>query len=445
MSSVVSPAFEKILRLQQQGQNEAAIAGYQDLLKLEPNAQVYANLGVALRTKGHMEAALVCYEKSLAMQPEQVGTLSNLGGGLRALGRLQEALTILEKALQLDPDFIAAHYNLGLVYMDSQEPQKAIAAFDEVLKRDPDRVDARFDRATCILQTGDLALGFAEYECRSDYEPRLKRAYTQPRWQGESLTNKTLLVYAEQGFGDTLQFCRYLPLIQKEGGRIILECPSPLTRLMEQSFDCLDAVVSPESLLPSFDYHIPLLSLPAFFHTTLETIPKDIPYLKAPIATKPAATQSPIKVGLVWGNGHMDVGVRHRSIPLEQFAPLLSLPNMAFYSFQKGQKAKDLKRCGFDALVKDLDPFIQDFADTAAYLSQMDLLISVDTAIVHCAGALNIPCWVLLPYGSEWRWLLERDDSAWYKSLRLFRLGREDDWHSVLETICSKLKDFSTK
>jgi tetratricopeptide (TPR) repeat protein len=429
----------ELVSLQQQGKVDAAIAGYQAFLKQQSNADALANLGVALRTKGHIQAAIICYRRALALEANNVSVLSNLGGGLRALGELDEALEVLVSALAIDPDFTAAHYNLGLVYMDSQRPVDAIACFEEVLKCDPNRSDARFDRATCILQSGDLLRGFAEYECRFAYEPRLQRAYTQPRWNGESLSGKTLLIYAEQGFGDTLQFSRYLPLIKKAGGQLILECPLPLKRLMQSSFDCLALVVTPEENSVSFDYHIPLLSLPAFFETTLKTIPKTTPYLKSRASQLSRKSAESLKIGLVWGNGHKDVGTRSREIALKEFAPLLVAPHISFYSFQKGKQSQQLKEDGFDSLITDLGSSIKDFADSASLLAQMDLLISVDTAIVHCAGALGIPCWVLLPFGSEWRWLLDRVDSPWYPSLTLYQQDCQQPWSELIARVAENL------
>lgn len=211
--------------MQQAGKTGAALKKYQALLNHSPSADAYANLGVALRTLGKTEAALIAYQQALNLNPNHVAALSNWGGGLRALGRLDEAIPILEKAIALNPAFTAAHHNLGLVYMDHQQPEKAIACFEQVLKLDPERVDAQYDRATCLLQLGKYRDGFQAYESRFGYEPRLIKPYTQPKWDGSPLQGKTLLIYSEQGFGDTLQFCRYIPLIQKAGGRIILECP----------------------------------------------------------------------------------------------------------------------------------------------------------------------------------------------------------------------------
>jgi hypothetical protein len=220
---------------------------------------------------------------------------------------------------------------------------------------------------------------------------------------------------------------------------MILECPLPLKRLMQSCFDCLELVVTPEEKNISFDYHIPLLSLPAFFETSLKTIPNVTPYLKPSASQLSRKRAESLKVGLVWGNGHKDVGTRSREIALKDFAPLLGTPHISFYSFQKGKQSQQLKHDGFDSLITDLEPSIKDFADTASLLAQMDLLISVDTAIVHCAGALGIPCWVLLPFGSEWRWLLNRDDSPWYPSLKLYRQDCQQPWSEVVGIVRREL------
>lgn len=431
--------LDQALAAHRQGNLAEAIEGYQQCILEAPTEAAYTNLGVALRSQGKIEAALVAYQRALEINPEHVPALSNWGGGLRALGRLTEAVPVLKQAIGLQPDFAAAHYNLGLVYMDAGQPEKAIHHFDEALHLEPERVDAQFDRAVCLLQSGDFQAGFQAYECRFAYEPRLQRYYSQPRWQGEALSpGQTLLLYCEQGFGDTLQFIRYVALIEKNGGHIILECPLPLKRLM-QTVENIDQVIVPGEPLPAFDTHASLLSLPAHLNTTLETVPKQLPYLKAPEPQKRLPASQHLRIGLVWASGHADVGVRHRSIPLKVFEPLLALAGHTFYSFQKGPAVAQLEETGLGSLIHNLDDAIQDFSDTAAFLSQMDLLISADTAIVHLAGALNIPCWVLLPSGSEWRWLLNRSDTPWYDSVRLFRKAYEQPWPEVIQEVIQAL------
>ncbi len=434
IDTLKAPDLTAVMTLHTAGHLSAAIAGYQALLKEEPSATVYTNLGVALRTQGHLDAAIAAYHRALALDENYLPALSNLGGGLRALGRLPEAIPLLERALTMNPDFAAAHHNLGLVYMDDGQPLKAIACFETAMRLEPHRVDSPFDRATCLLQSGQLQAGFAAYECRFAYEPRLQRHYTQPAWQGQALAGQTLYLYSEQGFGDTLQFIRYVALIEKAGGRLILECPAPLKRLM-QSLSVLDQVITPDEPSPNFDTHCALLSLPYCFDTTLETIPAPVVYDALPRLDKLLPPSTKKRVGLVWASGHSDVGVRARSIPLTAFAALLAKTDYEFYSFQKGPAVQDLKASGFETLVHNLNAVIQDFADTAQYLKQMDLLISADTAIVHLAGSLKIPTWVLLPYGSEWRWFLESKTTPWYPSVRLFRKGDSESWESLVQSV----------
>lgn len=429
------------LEAHQRGDLDSAIACYQQVLQETPSVDAYANLGVALRMQGCLQAAIIAYRRTLELDSDHVATLSNLGGAYRAIGQPQKAIPLLTKAIGLQPDFASAQYNLGLVYMDSGEPTKAIPYFEAAIALEPNRVDAPFDRATCLLQSGHLRQGFEAYECRFAYEKRLIKPYKQPKWDGSALKGQTLLLYAEQGFGDTLQFSRYIPLIEKQmGSRIILECPAPLKRLM-QSVPGLDQVVSPGDTRPTFDVHASLLSLPYLFQTDLQTIPSQFPYLSLPksrVQLKPHDAKK-LKVGIVWASGHSDVGIRNRTIALSHWQSLLETPGVQFYSLQKGPQAKKLKIQGLEFLIQNLDPHIQDFADTAAVLNELDLLISADTAIVHLAGAMNRPVWVLLPHGAEWRWLLNREDSPWYPSARLFRQAENENWDQVMERVGVKL------
>lgn len=437
----IDALFNQALQLQQAGKVQEAIGLYQEILKQEDHAGAYANLGVALRTQGHIQAAIAVYRKSLAIQKDQVSVLSNLGGALRALGQLDEAILCLEQALQIDSECVAAHYNLGLAIMDAREPEKALQYFEKVLELDPNHVEAAFDRSTCILQMGNLEQGFQLYESRFQYEKRLIKPYKQPVWDGSPLKGKTLLLCAEQGFGDTLMFCRYIPLIEKHGGKIILECPTELKRLME-TLEGIDQVICPGDKLPAFDTYLSLLSLPRLFKTSVDTIPREIPYLQAPKAqhslSMPSSTQ--LKVGIVWGVGHPDVVARNRSIELKHFLALSELPNVSLYSLQKGPQAKQLQELGCSTFIQDLGNQLRDFADTAAVLQELDLLITADTSIVHLAGALGKPVWVLLPSCSEWRWMLDREDSPWYPTVKLFRQATSGDWSSVFARVCQEFQ-----
>jgi tetratricopeptide (TPR) repeat protein len=440
------PLFEQAFTVQRAGDTAQAIQIYHRLLEQAPSADIYANLGVALRTQGKLLAAITLYRRALALEPQHLSALSNLGGALWANGAPQEAVSILQRALALNPQMASLHYNLGLAYQDLQQPQAALACFEAVLRLEPQRTDAPVDRARALLQMGDLRAGFEAYESRFAYEPRLVKPFGQPRWDGSPLNGRTLLLYAEQGYGDTLQFCRYIPLIPQSCGRIILECPPPLKRLM-QTVPGVSAVISEGDAYPSFDIYASLFSLPHLFQTTLASIPTEIPYLQAPdsrvhLLEQP---QTLLKVGIVWASGHADVGLKNRSIGLEPFLRILELHQVCLYSLQKGPASAQLAQLGVEGLIPNVGGQVEDFADTASVLSQLDLLISADTAIVHLAGALGIPTWVLLPAASEWRWLLHREDSPWYPTLQLFRQHVPGDWHGTFDPVLSALYDVSTR
>jgi Tfp pilus assembly protein PilF len=436
--------FEQALIAQNAGRTQEAIGLYHSLLAEAPNADVYTNLGVALRTQGKLPAAMALYRRALALEPQHLSALSNLGGALWASGQPQKAVNILTQALALNPEMASLHYNLGLACMDLLKPQEALACFDDVLRLEPQRTDAPVDRARALLQMGDLGSGFAAYESRFAYAQRLVKPFQQPQWDGSPLDGRTLLLYAEQGYGDTLQFSRYLSLIEQSGGQIILECPSPLKRLM-QSVPGIATVISEGDPYPPFDIHASLFSLPHLFQTTLDSIPADIPYLYTSDSNLLLSPTSKIKikVGIVWASGHSDTGLKNRTIGLEPFLRLLELPQVALYSLQKGPASVQLKQLGVDGLIPDVGSQLSDFTDTATALQQLDLLISADTAIVHLAGALGIPVWVLLPYASEWRWLLNRQDSPWYPSMRLFRQVAPGDWTDSLERVLTDLSSLS--
>lgn len=441
-ASTANTLFADALRQHHLGNIPGAVALYLEALKKCPSAEIYANLGVALQLQGHLEAAVIAYQKALRLEPQHMPTLSNLGGALRMLGRTEEALPILNQAIIANPDSADAYYNLGLTFGDKQQPDQAITAFEEAFRIDPRRKDAQFDRAICLLQKGDLIRGFEAYECRFKYDPKLAKPYPKPFWDGGPLNGRTLLLQTEQGFGDTLQFIRYVTQIPKgPNDRIILDCPKPL-KLLLQSFPGIDQVIAHGNALPAFDVRISLLSLPHLFKTTLDTIPADCPYIMPPHKSGRLGLSQvqQLKIGIVWASGQSDVGVRRRKIPLAQWLPLLELSGVQFYSLQKGPSAKELETQGFSGLIENLDSQIHDFADTAAILNELDLIISTDTAIVHLAGAMNKPVWVLLPHAAEWRWLLDRQDSPWYPSLRLFRKSTpSSDWQDVIADVKASL------
>ncbi len=361
------------------------------------------------------------------------------------MGRFAEAEACHRRAIALDPDFIEAHYNLGIALKDQRRIDDALGCFDTVLVKNPDHVDAHWDRALAWLVAGDFARGWPEYEWRWRLAEHAPRELSQPLWDGGDLDGRTILLHAEQGMGDSIQFARYAPLVAARGGRVLLECQPPLVRLFE-SLDGVGEIIPQGGVLPAFDTHAPLLSLPGILGTTGGTISCDIPYLSADrgraeqLRDQLTALTGGLKVGLVWAGKPSHKNDHNRSLEFESLVGLLGLRDIFFFSLQFGPRSGDLRAAGCDGLITDLSESIKDFADTAIVLEVLDLLITVDTSPAHLAGALGKPVWVLLPYVPDWRWLLDRDDSPWYPSLQLFRQDRPNDWSKPLRRLAEALK-----
>ena len=417
------------------GQLDDAIRGYARALALNPRMpDVYNNMGVALRSQGKLDAAVASYRRSLVLRPDNPGVYSNMGNALRELGRLQLAAASHAQAVRRAPKSPEAIYNLGLVLRDMGQVDKAMACFDKALAFRPDHVDCRWDRALTLLLKGDFLEGFEEYEWRWKLERSPPRGFSQPLWDGKPMKGKTLLIHQEQGFGDIIQFARYVPIVRAQGQcTVIVECQPELVRLLS-TVPGVSKVVIRGAPLPHFDAYLPMLSVPRVLRTTLETVPKDVPYLYPPelhSVTLPPTGKGQRKVGIAWAGKPTHRNDRNRSCPITHFLEFAGVPGLTIYSLQKGEAAKDLQVHGCDALVTDVGRQLEDFADTAAVIHQLDLVISVDTAVAHLAGALGKPVWVVLPLAPDWRWLATGETSPWYPSMRLFRQQRHGDWEDV--------------
>lgn len=430
------------------GRLEEAERLYRHILEREPaTAAAWINLGVLLRRQGRLEPAVTCLRRGLSLKPEDGPAWSNLGNALRAVNRLDEAMAAQRKAIELTPGAAQIHYNTALVLRDKGELDLAHHAFRRAELLGYQKPELFWDRALTTLLQGDLRTGFDQYESRWNLPDNAPHHTGLPRWEGESLDGKSLLVWAEQGLGDSIQFSRFLPMVRdrakqrRETVKIAFEIQPPLARLMQRSPDFRGINVLPRGAsVPKSDVQIPLLSLPRIFQTDLETIPDRCPYLTPPANAKPPdLPKGPMQIGIAWAGKSSHKNDRNRSVTLSRFDSLFDLPDAVFHSLQKGPAIQDIQREGLSTLVHDMGSEFKDFADTAAALRAMDLVITVDTSVAHLAGALARPVWVLVPYAPDWRWMRHRDDTPWYPSMTLFRQTSPGDWDEVFSRIRAAL------
>jgi hypothetical protein len=361
--------------------------------------------------------------------------------------RFDEAVAAYDRALALNPRYAEAHTNLGSAYKEQGRLEEAIACYDYALWLRPDDATTHWNRSLAYLAQGDYERGWAEYEWRWRRKRTRPLPFAQPAWDGTPLEGRTILLYMEQGLGDMIQFIRYAPLVKARGGRVVIECPDILVDLFA-SVAGVDQIIAEKSELPPFDVHAPLMSLPRLLGTRLDKVPAEVPYLSAPPEMVERwrdrlAQSSAFKVGMVWqGNPHHKWD-RHRSVPLAQFAPLAAIPGVELISLQHGDAAAaphslngrfrvaqwTSKKCS------DSIPF----AETAAVIMTLDLVITVDTAVAHLAGALAAPVWVPLSAIVDWRWMHKRSDTPWYPTMRLFRQSELGKWGPVFQRMADEL------
>ncbi len=465
------------------GQVESAIACYQSLLTLEPHhAGAYSNLGLLYHKQNQIDRALEVYQKAIALDPTQVETLYNLGNLFKSQGqfdraivyyqqalelkphfpevlvhlgkvmeqqgKITEAITQYQRALEIRPDYTEAYYTLGNTLLQQGHFSEAILTYHRCLKINPQEAQAHTGLAFALLSLGFLEQGFAEYEWRWQTPEFTAYPVPYPAWDGTPLPQQRLLIRAEQGFGDAIQMIRYLPWVYQQGAKVILECREPLKRLFLTVPEIEEVVIPGESLpvcragTPQEYPQVSLMSLPYLSRTTLSTIPPPRPFSLPPLPE--SLTLSPttgcLKVGLAW-SGHREHPNNHlRSCPLSEILPLLKAGDVAFYLLQKEVSERDsllLPSTG----IHPLPPQCQDFLDTAHIITQLDLIITVDTAIAHLSATLGKPTWLLLHFFPDWRWMVVRLDSPWYPTIRLFRQNQPGDWSTVIRQVQQKLTE----
>jgi len=409
----------------------------------------HAGLGNALHDLGRFEAAAACHRRALELEPGNLVARVNLGNALRELGRLDEAAAELGLAAERAPGHPAVHLSLGCALHELGRPDEAAACHRRALALAPDNPEAHWNLGLALLLAGDLAAGWPEYAWRRLAEGGPRRSFPRPAWDGGDLAGRTILLHAEQGLGDVLQFIRYLPWIKARGAAVtIVESPTALLRLLRGVAGIDRLIPTGGAALPEHDRHAPLPELPHLFATTEDTIPAAVPYLSpepelvAMWRERLAAGPPGLKVGIAWqGNPHGRID-RGRSPPLAALAPLAAVPGVRLISLQRRDGLEQLAGLPGGMVIESLGDDVDTggaFTDTAAIMATLDLVISSDTAIAHLAGALGVPAWVALKRVPDWRWQLGRADSPWYPTLRLFRQSRDGDWDGVFRAIAAAL------
>jgi tetratricopeptide (TPR) repeat protein len=458
---------------------------FQQALRINPRlAQAYYNLGLCRsRQKRHADA-VECFQSALRDRPDYAEACNDLGTALRELGRPDQALDSHRRAIELKPEFVEAYNNIGTIMVEMGKPEEAAESFrmalrfkpdyaeacsnlgnalvflgrhDEALSShelalriNPDYANAHWNRSWALLLKGDFEQGWREYEWRWKCGVSAPRRLPKPSWDGRTLNGKSILLHAEQGIGDTIQFIRYAALVKQRDGRVLVECQPELARLLA-GCEGIDALIEAGAPLPDFDCHAAIPSLPGIFNTRPDSIPADIPYLQPPASENEdlskllAVGAGNFRVGIVWSGNTRFKHNRYRSCRLSDFEPLARIAGVSFFSLQKGNPASELIDGECDMPVTDLSGVLHDFADTASALQHLDLVITVDTSVAHLAGALGKPVWLLLSFAPDWRWLLGRTDSPWYPTMRLFRQIRLDDWKSVFTRIAESLTSVASK
>nr|WP_247887251.1 tetratricopeptide repeat protein [Azospirillum sp. SYSU D00513] len=433
--------FHANLGTAQQGirASDRAERSYRRALHLEPGqaeaAFNYANLLVGAEQP---DMALSFYRRAVTLQPDRVKYWCSLGNlHLRSRREIPALRAYGIANVAAGGAFIDTAVNQGMAYQRLNQLPEALAQYERTLAAKPGDTSAHWNRALALLVSGRLKEGWEEYEWRWKLAESQPRGFAQPLWAGEPLNGRVLLLHAEQGLGDTLHFARYLPMIE---GHLILECQPPLCRLLSVSFPDARIVESGDPL-PPFDLHLPLMSLPRVFRTGLDSIPASVPYLRAPdLPLRPAARPGTLAVGVVWGGDPAHRNDRQRSLGRDALEALLDIPQATFFSLQKGNRGAELAEAApTERPVLDLGPMIGDMADTAALIRQLDAVVTVDTSVAHLAGALGRPVCIMLPYSPDWRWLLDRSDSPWYPTAKLFRQAAPGDWLGVVRAVADHL------
>ena len=428
------------------GRFDEAVAAGERAVALDPGyAHGLNNLGIAYYDRREYERAADCYRRALACNPSFAEAHNNLGNAYRALHKLEESIACFDRALRLRPTYTDAIANQASALHLIGRIDDAITAYRKAIAMQPNHANAHSGVGLLYLMNGNFAEGWHEYEWRLRSTEATTPSPPGAVWGGESLQGRRILIYSEQGAGDALQFCRYLPLLRERGATVSLRAPASLVTLIAESMPWLQTSSDLKSGLADYDCHCALLSLPHRMQTRRETIPASVPYLRAPDAALkrwveriPTTDPAELKVGIAWAGSQLHVNDLSRSIALSAWAPLLGVEGVRFFSLQVGYAAPQAAQAPGRGLT-DLSALLTDYAETAAAVEQLDLVVAVDTSVVHLAGALAKAVWVLLPWVPDWRWLRDREDSPWYPTMRLFRQPERHAWAPVMARVAEEL------
>lgn len=428
-------------------QLHAAVESFDKAIALKTGyAEAWFNRGHALHLLNQPQAAVDSYRIAIQFKGDYAIAYNNCGNALRDLKEFQAAVDSYDKAVAIKADYAEAHYNRGCALVDLEQHRAAVDSYQKAVLIDPAHAGAQLSLAVCLLQLGEFSRGWQAYEWRWEYKTlkTFARHFSQPLWLGaEPLQGKTILLHAEQGFGDTLQFCRYARRVSALGARVILEVP-PSLMLLLAGLEGVSELVAKGSSLPAFDYHCPLLSLPLAFRTDIDTIPAANRYIPVPAAKRSEWTarlgpKTRPRVGLVWSGSTIHTNDKNRSFLLSDFVK--GLPDgFQYISLQKEVRDADLTTLASHQDLLHFGEAINDFSDTAALCELVDVVVSVDTSVAHLAGALGRPVWIVLPFNSDWRWLLDRNDSPWYPTATLYRQQALGDWGEVFKSLAADLR-----
>jgi tetratricopeptide (TPR) repeat protein len=411
------------------------------------NLDAYLRLGNALHEMGRYSDAVAIYDRALALKLGTGALHHNRGNALLELGRWEEAIASYREALRFMPSFAEGYVTIATALQSLRKPYEAMASCHRALTLDADCAEAHWNLALALLQVGEFGQGWQEFEWRwkkRGFTSKLQ-TFHQPLWDGTPLADRTILVHAEQGFGDTFQFARYLPLLAAQGATVIVVGPASQKALLA-GVPGVSVSLSTGEPLPDFDFHLPIMSLPRLFKTDLDTIPLEFPYILPPLTALASWAEKftgsdGLRVGLVWaGRKKPDP---NRTCHFENFAPLAGMPGVTFYSLQLENEMSGSSEVRGSFGLVDHTAEIGDFCDTAALIAHLDLVIAIDTGVAHLAGAMGKETWLLLPYAADWRWMLDRQDSPWYPGMRLFRQEQPGDWRGVIARLRTELQEKS--